>query len=158
MAVDFYLKLSNDIKGESVATGHKDEITVLSFSWGASQTTSVAGSGGSGAGKANLSELNIMKVYDSASVPMYKSLLSGTHITSGVLTAQKAGGKGPFMTITLGELFVTSVQISASSEVPMESVSFSYNTIKTEYSMQDEAGNLTAKGDVSWDLKQNKLS
>ncbi len=158
MAVDFYLKLSNDINGESKASGHENEITVLSFSWGASQTTSVAGSGGSGAGKANLSELSIMKVYDSASVPLYKSLLSGTHISTGTLTAQKAGGKGPFMKITLTELFVTSTQISASSEVPMESVSFSYNQIQSEYWMQDETGTLTAKGDVTWNLKENKLA
>ena len=43
MAVDFFLNLSNGIKGESVDQNHKDQIAVMSFSWGASQTTSVAG-------------------------------------------------------------------------------------------------------------------
>ena len=130
MAVDFFLKLSNDIKGESVDTKHKDEIQVMSFSWGASQTTSVAGTGGSGAGKANLADFSIMKTYDLASTPLFKALLKGTDITSGVLTATKSGGSGdPFMKLTFGELFVTSTQISGSSEVPMESVSFSYNTL-----------------------------
>jgi hypothetical protein len=60
MAVDFFLKLA-DIPGESVDSKHPNEITVMSFSWGASQTTSVSGTGGSGAGKASLADLSIMK-------------------------------------------------------------------------------------------------
>ena len=159
MAVDFFLKL-DQIPGESADDKHKNEITVMSFSWGASQTTSVSGSGGSGAGKASLADLSIMKNYDVASGPLYKSLLLGTHIKSGVLTAVKSGtdGGGSFMTITLGELFVTSIQISGSSEVPMESVSFSYNTISTEYAQQDETGKLITKAAVTYDLKANKVS
>jgi type VI secretion system secreted protein Hcp len=158
MAVDFFLKL-DAINGESVADGHANEIAVMSFSWGASQHTSVSGSGGSGAGKADLADLSIMKNYDAASAPMYKSLLLGTHIKTGVLTATKSGAAGkPFLKISLTELFVTSVQISGSSEVPMESVSFSYNTIKTEYFQQDEKGDLAAKAPVSYDLKANKVT
>jgi type VI secretion system secreted protein Hcp len=158
MAVDFFLKLEG-IPGESVADGHKDEITVLSFSWGASQVSSVAGTGGSGAGKADLSDLNLMKYYDKASPAMYKALLTGTHIKTGVLTAAKTGANGkPFLKISLGELFVTSQQISGSNEVPTESVSFSYNTIKVEYSTQNEQGILTAVGAVNYDLKANKVT
>ena len=100
-----------------------------------------------------------MKNYDVASTPLYKSLVLGTHIKNGVLTAIKSGGDGsPFMTITLTELFVTSIQISGSSEVPMESVSFSYNTIKTQYAQQDETGKLNVKAAVTYDLKANKVS
>jgi type VI secretion system secreted protein Hcp len=158
MAVDFFLKL-DAINGESVDQNHKDEIGVMSFSWGASQVTSVAGTGGSGAGKANLADLSIMKNYDAASVPLFKALLAGTHIANGVLTASKAGGNGkPFIKITFTELFVTSIQASGSSEIPMESVSFSYNKIKSEYFIQDDKGNLTAKGSVDFDLKANKLA
>ena len=39
MAADYFLKLEG-IKGESTDDKHKDEIDVLSFSWGASQITS----------------------------------------------------------------------------------------------------------------------
>lgn len=158
MAVDFFLKLDG-IQGESADDKHKNEITIMSFSWGGSQTTSVSGSGGSGAGKVNLADLSIMKNYDVASTPLYKSMLLGSHIKSGVLTAVKAGAGGaPFLTITLSELFVTSIQISGSSEVPMESVSFSYNTIKTQYAQQDETGKLNTKAAVTYDLKANKVT
>jgi len=158
MAVDFFFKLAG-IEGESLDDKHKNEITVMSFSWGASQTTSVSGSGGSGAGKATLADLSIMKNYDASSAPMYKALLLGTHIATGVLTAVKSGADGsPFLTISLGEVFVTSIQVSGSSEVPMESVSFSYNTIKTQYSQQDETGKLLAKAAINYNLKGNVVS
>jgi type VI secretion system secreted protein Hcp len=160
MAVDFFLKLDG-INGEATDQNHKNEISVLSWSWGATQTSTVAGGGGSGAGKASLADLHVMKNYDAASVPLFKSLLSGGHIANGVLTANKTGstdGGKPFLKVTLTELFVTSVQSSGSSEVPTESVSFSYATVKVEYSKQNEQGVLTAAGSVTYDVKQNKLS
>jgi type VI secretion system secreted protein Hcp len=158
MAVDYYLKLDS-IEGEAVSTGFENQIQILSYSWGGSQHSSVAGTGGSGAGKVDLSDISFMKHYDKASPQMFKSLVSGTHIKTGVLSATKAGGGGKaFLKITLGELFVTSLQDSASSEIPTESVSFSYNTIKIEYSTQNEQGILTAVGAVSYDLKANKVS
>jgi type VI secretion system secreted protein Hcp len=159
MAVDFFLKLGDGIKGESVAKGHTDEIQIMSFSWGATQMTSVSGSGGSGAGKADLADLSIMKNYDSASVPLLKALLKGQHITDATLTACKAGGDGkPFIKLTLKELFITSIQTSGSSEIPMESVSFSYNEIKTEYFKQDDKGVLTAAGVATFNLKKAELT
>ncbi len=160
MAVDFYLKLDS-IQGESQSDGHTNEIQIHSFSWGASQTSSVAGTGGSGAGKAHLSDLSIMKTLDKASVPLFKALTLGTHIPNGTLTAIKATGTAgakPFLKVTLGELFVTSLQVSGSSEIPMESVSFSYNTIKIEYSTQDDKGTMTVAGSAGWDIKTNKGS
>jgi type VI secretion system secreted protein Hcp len=160
MAVDFFLKLDG-ITGEATDQNHKDEISVLSWSWGASQTSSVAGGAGSGAGKASLADLHIIKNYDAASVPLFKSLLAGGHITNGVLTANKTGstdGGKPFLKVTLTELFVTSVQASGSSEIPTESISFSYATVKLEYFKQNDQGNLVSTGPVTYDVKQNKLS
>ena len=66
MSVDYYLKLDG-IEGEAVSTGFEKQIQLLSFSWGGSQTTSVAGTGGSGAGKVDLSDLSVMKYYDKSS-------------------------------------------------------------------------------------------
>jgi type VI secretion system secreted protein Hcp len=158
MAVDFYLKLDS-IDGEAVAEGYKDQIQILSFSWGGSQHTSVAGTGGSGAGKVDLADLSVMKHMDKATSPIFKALVSGTHIKTGVLSAVKAGGNNkPFLKLSFEELFITSQQISASSEIPTESVSFSYNQIKEEYWTQDEKGVLTATGAVTYNLKGNKVT
>ena len=158
MAVDFYLKLDG-ITGEATDSNHKDEIQLLSFSWGGSQVTSVAGTGGSGAGKVDLSDLSIMKHLDKSSSQVFKAMISGTHIKTGTLTAVKAGAGGkPFLKLSLEELFVTSLQTSASSEIPSESVSFSYNKIKYEYWTQNDQGVLTATGAVTYNLKENKVS
>jgi type VI secretion system secreted protein Hcp len=158
MAVDYFLKLDS-INGESVDQNFKNQIGVLSFSWGGTQTTSVAGTGGSGAGKVSLDEFSITKYYDAASPEIFKAMLLGSHITSGTLSAVKSGANGKaFLTISFTELFVTSQRISASSEIPTETVSFSYNTIKVDYSKQNEQGNLTSVGPVSYDLKANKQS
>lgn len=161
MAVDFFLKLDS-IDGESVADGHTNEISLLSFSWGGSQVSSVAGTGGSGAGKVSLENIHVMKYYDKASPSLFKALISGTHIKTGVLTALKSGVTGgggkPFLKVSFEELFVSNLSVSGSSEVPAESVSFSYNKIKVEYSTQNEQGILTAVAAVSYDLKANKVS
>lgn len=160
MAVDFFLKLDG-IQGESMDANHKDEIRIHSWSWGASQVTSVSGTGGSSAGKASLSEISIMKDYDKASPKLFSNLLMGTHIANGVLTASKStGGKTstPFLKISLKEIFVTSQQVSGSSEIPSESVSFSYNHIEVDYSLQKEDGTVTSVGIVQYDLKANQAS
>ena len=66
MAVDVFLKLG-DIKGESKDSKHAGEIDVLSWSWGVSQTGTMAYGGGGGAGKANFSDLSFMHAVDKAS-------------------------------------------------------------------------------------------
>lgn len=158
MAVDYFLKLDG-IEGESEDEKHKKEIQILSWNWGANNVSSVSGTGGSGAGKVSLSDFNIMTNFDKATPKFFKSVCAGTHIKTGTMTAIKAGGDGkPYLKVDFKELFVTSLQISGSSEVPTISVSFSYNEIKIDYSTQNEQGNLTSTGPVTYDLKANKLS
>jgi type VI secretion system secreted protein Hcp len=158
MAVDYFLKLDG-IQGESADEKHKDEIQLMSFSWGGSQTSSVAGTGGSGAGKVDLSDFSVMVNFDKATPKFFKSMCAGTHIKTGELSAIKSGAEGkPYLKVDFKELFVSSLQISASSEIPTVSVSFTYNEIKMNYSVQDEQGNLKSTGDVTYDLKTNKLS
>jgi type VI secretion system secreted protein Hcp len=50
MASDIFAKLG-DIKGESADSKHKDEIEVLSFSWGVTNGGSVVSGPGGGTGK-----------------------------------------------------------------------------------------------------------
>lgn len=158
MATDYFLKIDG-IDGESQDDNFKNQIKIESFSWGGSQTSAVGGTGGSGAGKVNLADLSIMKTLDKASLPLFKSMCAGQHIATATLSAVKSGANGkPYLKVDLTELFVTSIQESASSEVPMESVSFSYNQIKMQYSTQDEQGNLTVANTITYNTKQNKLS
>jgi len=159
MAVDYFLKLSDGIEGESSDSNHKNEIQIMSWSWGASQVSSVAGTGGSGAGKADLSDFSIMTYFDKATPKFFKSIGLGTHIKSGTMSAIKSGADGkPYLKVDFKELFVSSVQISGSSEIPTVSLSFTYNEIKIDYSVQDENGNLKSTGPVTYNTKENKLT
>ena len=159
MAVDYFLKLSDGIEGESSDSNHKSEIQIMSWSWGASQVSSVAGTGGSGAGKADLSDFSIMTYFDKATPKFFKSIGLGTHIKTGTMSAIKSGADGkPYLKVDFKELFVSSLQISGSSEIPTVSLSFTYNEIKIDYSVQDENGNLTSIGPVTYNTKENKLT
>ncbi len=159
MAVDYFLKLSGGVDGESQDEKHKGEIQLLSWSWGGTQTSTVGGPGGSGAGKASLSDVSVMAYFDKATPKFFKALCKGDHIATGTLTAIKAGGDGnPYLKVDFEELFVTSLQISASSEIPTISVSFSYNSIKIDYSTQDEKGNMKSSGAVKFETKANKVT
>jgi type VI secretion system secreted protein Hcp len=156
MAVDYFLKLDG-IDGESVDDKFKGQIQLLSWSWGGANVSSVSGTGGSGAGKVDLSDFSTMTFFDKSTPKLFKSLCAGTHIKTGTMSAVKAGGDGkPYLKADFQELFVTSLQISASSEIPSVSISFTYNQIKIDYSTQNEQGNLTSTGAVGWDLKTNK--
>jgi len=158
MAVDYFLKLDG-IDGEAQDANHKNEIQIMSWSWGASQVSSVAGTGGSGAGKVDLSDFSIMTYFDKATPKFFKNICAGAHIKTGTMNAIKSGADGkPYLKVDFKELFVSSLQISGSSEVPTVSVSFSYNEIKIDYSTQNEQGNLTSTGPVNYSTKENKLT
>jgi type VI secretion system secreted protein Hcp len=158
MAVDYFLKLDG-IQGESVDDKHKDWIQISSFSFGASAVTSVSGTGGSGAGKVDVGDFNVMTFLDKATTPLLKSIFAGKHIKTGNFEAVKLGAGGkPFVKIDFQELYVTSIQASATDEIPHVSVSFSYNQIAFEYSQQNEQGIVTTTGKATFNVKENKLS
>lgn len=158
MAVDYFLKLDG-VEGESADEKHKKQIQIMSFSWGASNVSSVAGTGGSGAGKANLSDFSIMTNFDKSTPELFKNLTKGTHFKTGTMEAVKSGADGkPYLKVDFKELFCTSLQIAASSEVPSVSISFSYNEMKIDYYAQNEQGNLVSTGAVTYNLKENKTS
>ena len=72
--------------------------------------------------------------------------------------SQSGGAGKPFLKVDFQELYVTNHQLSGSSEIPSESVSFSYNQIKIEYSTQDEKGVITTAGSVTYNTKTNVTS
>jgi type VI secretion system secreted protein Hcp len=158
MAVDYYLDLGS-IKGESKSQGFEDQIQLLSFSWGGHQVTGIKGTSGSGAGKVDLSDFSIMKHLDKATTPIFAAMCKGTHIDKAFLTAVKAGANAkPFLKLTMQQVFVTSQQVSASTEIPTESVSFSYDSIKLEYSVQDAKGVVTTTGSSTYSVSKNTVT
>jgi type VI secretion system secreted protein Hcp len=132
------------IKGPS--TTRQDAIDLESFSVGvanAASTTTRAGATGQIVSKPICSDLSIMKVVDSASIPLIADALAGKVIANVKIVYSKAAvGGGPFdyFTLTLGNVIVTSVQESGSNENPTESVSFSAQTYTFSFTPQNRDG------------------
>ena len=155
MAVDVFLKIG-DIKGESKDAKHVDEIDVLSWSWGVSQTGVASKGGGVGAGKASFNDLSFMHALDKASPNLMKACAQGSHYDTAVLTARKAGkGQQDYLIVKMKEVFVTSVQPSGSTEHPLESVSLTFSHVDLEYKAQKADGSLDAGIHFIYDIKKN---
>jgi type VI secretion system secreted protein Hcp len=163
MAVDMFLKLSNGIKGEAKDKEFTDQIDVLSFSWGLSQTgTTHVGSGGT-AGRVTAMDIHVVKYLDKSSPDLFLACCNGTHIDTGNLICRKSAGKGAalqYLKIDFDELIVTSVntQNGGGDERQSESVSFNFRKFKLKYTMQDDKGKPAASPDITWDLALNSDS
>lgn len=143
MAVDVFLKLDK-INGESKdEKGHKDEIEILSFSWGMSQSGTTHSGPGGGAGKVSVNDLSLVKFIDKSSPVLAQMCATGEHIATGQLTARKAG-KDPieYIKIELKEIIVTSVQFGGSADGDRftESVSLNFADFKLSYTPQKDDG------------------
>jgi|SRR6185503_456854 type VI secretion system secreted protein Hcp len=157
MASDIFIKIG-DIKGESGDEKHKDEIEVASWSWGVSQTGTMAHGGGGGAGKASFQDIHFTHHVDKSSPVLAQACATGTHIKEGLMTVRKAGkGQQEFYTVKLTDILISSVQQSGSDGVlPTESVSLNFAKIEFDYKPQKADGSLGAAVTFKYDLKANK--
>jgi len=157
MAVDMFLKIT-DIKGESKDKSHKDEIDVLSWSWGMSQSGTMHAGGGGGAGKVSVQDLSLSKWFDFASTNLMLACCNGKHFKEAILTVRKAGEKPlEYIKITMTNVIITSVSTGGSGgeDRLTENVTLNFEKVKVDYDSQDEKG---AKGDhnsLTYDIAAN---
>ena len=158
MAVDMSFKIDG-IKGESKLEKHIDEIDVLAWSWGMSQSGTFHGGGGGGAGKVNMQDLSFTKYVDKSSPELMLACSNGKHIKDAVLTIRKAGEKPlEYLTITLEKLLVSSLSTGGSGgeDRLTENVTLNFAKVKVEYQEQDEKGGPKGgKVTYSWDIEKN---
>src|SRR5215470_12365231 len=138
MAVDMFLKLDG-IKGESGDKSHKDEIHVLAWSWGMSNSGSAHLGGGAGSGKVNVQDLSLTKYIDVASPDLALFSCNGKHIPKGQLTVRKAG-ENPleYFIIKLEDILVASYStgVSGSEDRPTENITLNFAKVDMEYTAQ----------------------
>jgi len=154
---DMFLKMDG-VEGESRDNKHKNEIELLSFSFGATQPGSAGHGGGAGVAKVQVNDLQISKYFDKASPKLFEACATGKHTPKVVITCRKAGGsQQEYLTITLSEVIVSSIQDSGSGgeTLPSESVTLNFTKIEIEYKPQDEKGNLGGVIKAGWDLSKN---
>jgi type VI secretion system secreted protein Hcp len=155
MAIDSFLKLGT-LKGESVVKGFEDQIQLLSWGWGMTQSGTTHTASGGGAGKVDVSDLQISKHVDAASPMLALACCKGTHYDTATLTMRKAGGTAlEYVTITLTDLIVTSYSVSEGGGGDLLTDTFTLNFAKYKYSFQPQDNKGAKKGgaiDATWDI------
>src|SRR5205809_6536305 len=89
-ASDMFLKIDG-VKGESSDERHKDQIEILSFSWGSTNSAIGSGSSGGGEGKASFSELHFTTSMSMASPQLLMASAGTNHFKNVILTMRKSG-------------------------------------------------------------------
>jgi type VI secretion system secreted protein Hcp len=158
MAIDTFAKVGS-IKGESKDAAHRDEIEVLSWSWGVSQTPMFSFGTGGGVGKAEFQPFVFTHRIDKASPLLMKACATGQHIPSATIVMRKAGkNKQEFLVIKLTDVFVSSVSLGASDDATSESVELRFGKVDYEYRAQKPNGTMEPGIHFTFDLKTNKAS
>jgi type VI secretion system secreted protein Hcp len=158
MAINAYLEI-DVIQGPS--TSRKNCIDILSFSFGASQLATY-GEGSSGqeakAGRANLSDVTVMKVTDKTTPYLFNHCVSGDIIKKITIYYDKPvkGTQEDFFKVEMTDALITSVSMAGSAENPTESLSFAYQTVKVSYAAEKDDGSLDAFVPKGYDLHSLK--
>jgi type VI secretion system secreted protein Hcp len=177
MAFEAFLKLDG-IKGESTDRQHKDEIELISFSWGETNTVrSLGGAGGGGAsraGRVSFQDFHFTHRVDKASPLLFFACASGQHIASATLTCRKIGtqgtsaaapdaavpapGPGEFLIYQMSNVIVSSFAeagVAADEDRPVESGSLNFTQLQIEYTPQNVDGVNGTSITRGWDVRTN---
>jgi type VI secretion system secreted protein Hcp len=157
MAADYFLQITG-ISGESADSKHKGWIDVLAWSWSESNPGTHVVGGAGGAGKVQMSDLQVTTRMSKASPALFGACASGQHMKEAKLAGVKSGAmQQEFLTITLRDVIISSYATAASSgDDVMDSVSLGFSQIQVEYRPQKADGTLDTPVTAGWDAKTSK--
>src|SRR5437868_197493 len=123
------------INGEAQDDKHKNEIEVLSWSWGMQGKASIGT--GQASGRATMRELKIVKKVDKASTALMSALRTNEVIKEGILTLRKTGTtRLEYLKITIQDGRVLAIDIVGGDDKGgtdlLERVSFTFSKIAVE--------------------------
>ena len=145
------------IDGESLQKGHEKQLELMSFSWGESNTGSMAGNTGGGSGKVSMQDFHYTIPVNKSTPKLFLACASGEHIKTAELTCRKAGKtQQEFLKWKFTDLIISSYQTGGSGGsdvIPIDQVSFNFTKIEVSYAPQKADGSLDAAIPAGWDLK-----
>jgi len=132
-----------------------DEIELLSFSFGMTQTGTFAPGSGAGAGKVEAHDVSITKLQDNASPKLFQACGNGEHIPR--IDVRVCGGSGcgtSYLEYEFTDVLVRSYQAGGSSGdcVPTEIVSFTFGAMRVAYVPQNKSSGLQRVGERRWKI------
>lgn len=158
MSSDMFLKLT-DMDGEAQDAAHSNEIDVLAWSWGLSQSGTTHLGPGGGSGKVNIQDISITKYVDSSSHSLVQCCCKGTHFDEALLTVRKAGDNPlEYVVIKMEGVIVTSVSTGGSGgeDRLTENVSLNFAKVNFAYTPQMTDGSGDAVKEFGWDIPANE--
>jgi type VI secretion system secreted protein Hcp len=155
MASDIFAKIG-DIKGESVDAKHKDEIEVLSFSWGVMHPASfIPGGGGA---RATFQDLSIIHHIDKATPQLLHACATGTHLKEATITHRKAGkGQHEYLVVKMNDIIITGVTHGGDTGQSSETVTLAFAKVDLSFAPQKADGSADAAIHFKYDLLSNKV-
>jgi len=134
-----FLKVQG-VTGEAGDADHKNEIEVVSWSWGMQMSVSAI-AGNEGTGRSTMSELEIVKKVDQASPTLMLYLRNNKLIGQAKLTVRKAG-KTPleYFTIVLKKVRITSLKVESQGTELVERLRLGFGLVTVTYTPQDDKG------------------
>jgi type VI secretion system secreted protein Hcp len=160
--IDAFLKIDG-IMGESTDAKHKDEIEVMSYTFGI-ETALTPGAltrgGGLAAGRAKPTEFAFTAGQSRASIPLMLSVFSGRRLKEALLSLRTAGeGATDYYTVKLTDVLVSSIHESGgtSSDMrPAQSVTLVFGKIEFSYAPQGGDGKPGQPLLGGWDVLANR--
>lgn len=150
-----------EIKGASSHSKHKDEVPIIAWSWGCSNTGNLhTGAGYAAGGKANVQDISITKYIDSCSNALLNACCTGARVDNAILYVTNATGEQTdFMSIELSEgVMVTSVSTGGSGgeERLTENITLHFGKFKYQFFPQDEKGKAQAAKPFTFNMQEVK--
>ena len=159
MAADIFAKIG-DIKGESLDAKHKDEIEVLSWSWGVTQSRHRwPHGGGGGEGKASFHDLQLHALRRQGVAGADAGVRHRRAHQGSDDHARKAGkGQQEFLIIKMNDVIITSVtRAVAVATAATGERQPPFAKVDLEYKPQKADGSLDAGIHFKYHLKEQKL-
>jgi len=158
MAGAIFLMLDG-IKGEATDEAHKEEINVLSYSWGLDNASAVQAGAGSTVGRVSVRDLVVTKSMDKSSPALTEHCCMGKIVPKGALTVQRAGeDKVQALVLEMEDILVTAVDGGDSADsgmLPVESITLSFKVFNYKYTPQDKGGKGEAEITVGFNIEEN---
>jgi type VI secretion system secreted protein Hcp len=163
MAIDIFLKFSGTgtelLAGESKDSVNKNSIEILSFSFGASNSGTLASGGAAGAGKAIFQDFHFTSFTQKSSPEMLKRVATGVTAPQAIITFRKtAPYAADFLRYTFEPVLITGHNQAATggSDGVVEEVSLAFVKIRYEYREIGADGKTTGEWKVfAFDIAAN---
>ena len=148
------------VQGESSSKAHPNEIEVISFSWGLSNSAIRSAQGGTTkGGKVSINEITVVKHTDKSTPLLVNAVAScQTFPTATISLSKSTGGKKPedYFVIKMNSAYISSLQLSspAAAALGTETISLNFQKITMDYKMQNTMGILVSASSATCDLTQ----